>query len=90
MPELPEVEIVRKTLEPLLINHKITNIRIFLNKIVKNPDILTFKSKIVGQTIHKVERKAKLIIFVLDDDVLLSHLRMEGKYYYQKKDEKIN
>lgn len=90
MPELPEVETVRKTLEPLLINHKITNIRIFLNKIVKNPDILTFKSKIVGQTIHKVERKAKLIIFVLDDDVLLSHLRMEGKYYYQKKDEKIN
>ncbi len=90
MPELPEVETVRKTLEPLLINHKITEVKIFLNKIIKNPDILTFKSKIVGQTIHEIQRKAKLIIFVLDDDVLLSHLRMEGKYYYQKQDEKIN
>lgn len=90
MPELPEVETVRKILEPLLINHKIIGIRIFLNKIIKNPDILTFKSKILGQTIHEVQRKAKLLIFVLDDDVLLSHLRMEGKYYYQKQDEKIN
>lgn len=90
MPELPEVETVRKTLAPLLINHKIIGIKIFLDKIVKSPDLLTFKSKIVGQTIHEVARKAKLLIFVLDDDVLLSHLRMEGKYYYQKHDEKIN
>lgn len=84
MPELPEVETVRKTLDPLLTNHKIVDVRIFLNKIIKSSDVLTFKAKIIGQTIHKIERKAKLLIFVLDDDVLLSHLRMEGKYYYQK------
>lgn len=90
MPELPEVEIVRKTLAPLLINHKIIDIRIFLNKIIKEPDILSFQKKIVNQTFHEIKRKAKLLIFVLDDDVLLSHLRMEGKYYYQRKDEPID
>lgn len=90
MPELPEVEVVRKTLEPHLINHKITKIKIFLDKIIKNPDISNFKKRIINQTIHEIQRKGKLIIFVLDDDVLLSHLRMEGKYFYQKKEEIID
>ncbi|MDQ7983218.1 MAG: DNA-formamidopyrimidine glycosylase [Spiroplasma sp.] len=90
MPELPEVETVRKTLEPLLINHKIIGVRILLNKVIKDPDILIFKKRILNQTIRQVQRKAKLLIFVLDDDVLLSHLRMEGKYYYQKQDDLIN
>lgn len=90
MPELPEIEIVRKTLAPVLINHKITNVRIFLNKIIKEPDILTFKKRIINQTFHEIKRKAKLLIFVLDNDVLLSHLRMEGKYYYQRQNEPID
>lgn len=90
MPELPEVEVVRKTLAPLLANHKITDVKIFLNKIIKEPDTVTFKKRIVSQTIHEIRRKAKLLIFVLDDDVLLSHLRMEGKYYYQRKTEPID
>ncbi|MGL5268222.1 MAG: DNA-formamidopyrimidine glycosylase [Spiroplasma sp.] len=90
MPELPEVEIVRKTLAPVLINHKITDVRILLNKIIKEPDILSFQKRIVGQTFHEIRRKAKLLIFVLNDDVLLSHLRMEGKYYYQRQNEPID
>lgn len=90
MPELPEVEIVRKTLTPVLINHKIIDVRIFMNKIIKEPDILSFQKRIIGQTFQEIKRKAKLIIFVLDDDVLLSHLRMEGKYYYQRQNEPID
>lgn len=90
MPELPEVEVVRKTLTPLLVGRRIVDVRIFMNKIIKEPDILTFKTKILNQTFQAVERKAKLIIFKLDKDVLLSHLRMEGKYYYQKPDAPIN
>lgn len=90
MPELPEVEVVRKTLEPLLVNRKIIDVRIFLNKIIKEPEILKFKEKIINQTFQEVRRKAKLLIFVLSDDVLLSHLRMEGKYYYKKHNEPID
>lgn len=90
MPELPEVEVVRRTLAPLLVNHKIIDVKIFLNKIIKDPDIENFKARILNQTFREVKRKAKLLIFVLDDDVLLSHLRMEGKYYYQKNTEPID
>lgn len=87
MPELPEVETVRKTLQPLLINHKITNVKIFLDKIIKMPTIQQFSKQIIGQTINDIQRVGKLLIFILDDYVLLSHLRMEGKYYFQKKNE---
>lgn len=90
MPELPEVEVVRRTLEPLLVGRKIVDVRILMNKIIKEPDILTFKAKILNQTFQAVGRKAKLLIFQLDDDVLLSHLRMEGKYYYQQPDAPID
>lgn len=90
MPELPEVETVRKTLEPWLVNRKIIDVRIFLNKVIKEPDIDTFKNEIINQTFQAVKRKAKLLIFEFDNDVLLSHLRMEGKYYYQKKDDAID
>ena len=40
-----------------------------------------FKDKIKNQKIHDVNRIGKHLIFILDDYVLLSHLRMEGKYY---------
>lgn len=90
MPELPEVETVRKNLEPLLVNHKIIAVRIFLNKIIKEPDINAFKNKIINQTFKAVKRKAKLLIFEFDDEVLLSHLRMEGKYYYQQNNEDVD
>lgn len=90
MPELPEVETVRKTLQPLLINHKIIGVRIFLNKIIKTPTVQQFSKQIIGQTINDVQRIGKLLIFILDDYVLLSHLRMEGKYFLQKNDEAID
>lgn len=90
MPELPEVETVRKTLQPLLIKHKIIGVRIFLNKIIKTPTTQQFSKQIIGQTINDVQRIGKLLIFILDDYVLLSHLRMEGKYFLQKNDEPID
>lgn len=90
MPELPEVEIVRKTLQPLLIKHKIIGVRLFLNKIIKAPTVQQFSKQIIGQTINDIQRIGKLLIFILDDYVLLSHLRMEGKYFLQKNNESID
>lgn len=90
MPELPEVETVCKTLYPLLVHHKIIDVKVFMNKVIKTSNPQTFINQIIGQTINDIQRVGKLIIFVLDDYVLLSHLRMEGKYYYQKKDTPTN
>lgn len=81
MPELPEVETVRKTLDHLLKGKKIQDVIINYSKIIKRPDsVKSFKDKMIGQTIQKVSRRGKFLVFSLDKDVLVSHLRMEGKY----------
>ena len=79
MPELPEVETVRKKLEGYLKGKKILDVKVLYPKIVEND--LTFFNKIIGQTINGVKRRGKWLIFDLDDYYLLSHLRMEGKYF---------
>lgn len=81
MPELPEVETIRKTLKNLVLNKEIKDIEVYWGKIIKHPDdVEHFKQIIVGQKIRDVKRKGKFLIFELDTDMLVSHLRMEGKY----------
>lgn len=82
MPELPEVETIRRTLKELVLNKKITGIEVFWGKIIKHPDdIEHFRQLVIGQTIRDVKRKGKFLIFELDTEMLVSHLRMEGKYF---------
>lgn len=81
MPELPEVEVVRKVLKESLSNLKINDIEIRYQNIIEN-DILDFKSNIIGKEIKDIKRYGKYLIFELDKGYILSHLRMEGKYFY--------
>lgn len=90
MPELPEVETVRRTLQPLVTNHKVIFADVFMDKIIKTSNKHTFLNQIMGQTINNIQRNGKLLIFILDDYALLSHLRMEGKYYYQQQNTPTN
>ncbi|OZM57944.1 DNA-formamidopyrimidine glycosylase [Lottiidibacillus patelloidae] len=88
MPELPEVETVRRTLVQLVLNKTIKDVDVFWPNIIKKPaDIEQFKHLLLGQTIHDIDRRGKFLKFMLDDYVLLSHLRMEGRYVFQKADE---
>ncbi len=80
MPELPEVETITKTLQHLVCNQTIEHVHIFWEKIIKHPNTEQFTDALVGQTIYDVKRKGKFLLFTLDDYVLVSHLRMEGKY----------
>ncbi len=81
MPELPEVETIRKTLKQLVTDKKITDVTIRWPKIIKQPDdIGHFKQLLVGETIYDIGRRGKFLLFYLDEYVLVSHLRMEGKY----------
>ncbi len=82
MPELPEVETVVNTLKPLIINKKIKKINLYINKLIKTHSVKEFCDILHFQTIHNLTRKGKHIIFHLDDNILISHLRMEGKYYF--------
>ncbi|KGX89084.1 DNA-formamidopyrimidine glycosylase [Pontibacillus litoralis] len=81
MPELPEVETIKKTLEHLVIGKTIEDITVNWPKIIQHPDdIKAFTIILKGQTIQRMDRRGKFLLFYLDTHVLISHLRMEGKY----------
>ena len=80
MPELPEVETVKRVLTPIVKDRKIVKIDILRQTIVNNqPD--AFVSYFENETFLDISRIGKFLIFHLTNDkVLISHLRMEGKY----------
>ena len=81
MPELPEVETVRRGLEKMILGKKISNIDIRYPKMIKT-DLDEFQKEMPGQVIQSMGRRGKYLLFYLSDKVLISHLRMEGKYFY--------
>ncbi len=81
MPELPEVQTIVSYLDSVLKGKTIKDIRLFREK-----NILTgakeFLSSLKGESFLSVSRRAKYLIFHLTNDkVIVSHLRMEGKYF---------
>ena len=87
MPELPEVETVRKELETLILGKKIEE-AILLREKNLTSDKALFLSNIKDATIVAMSRKGKCLRFEFDDGYCLySHLRMEGKYFLYPQDQ---
>lgn len=84
MPELPEVETVRKTLKRQINGEVIKSVDVLYDNIIEYPKVSEFKEKIKNQKINNINRKGKWLIFELDDYCMLSHLRMEGKYFIKE------
>jgi formamidopyrimidine-DNA glycosylase len=90
MPELPEVETVRRTLIELVTGKTIKQTIVTLPRIIQLPaDIEQFCMLLEGQTIGTVERRGKFLRLLLDDYTLVSHLRMEGRYGVYGSDEPV-
>ncbi|MBQ6730749.1 MAG: bifunctional DNA-formamidopyrimidine glycosylase/DNA-(apurinic or apyrimidinic site) lyase [Bacilli bacterium] len=80
MPELPEVETVKRVLEPIVKGRKIVKIDVLRATIVNN-QAETFVHYFENEQFLSISRIGKFLIFHLSNDkVLISHLRMEGKY----------
>ena len=82
MPELPEVEVVKRSLTSKLQNSIIKKVKI-------NDDRLRYRieknkiRKIVGFKIKKIERRSKFLLFFFNNDILmLVHLGMTGKFFF--------
>ena len=88
MPELPEVETVKETLKRQILKKKIKNIQVLYEGIIAT-DLNEFKKNIIGQEFIDITRRGKFLIFELNDYYLVSHLRMEGKYFLKKKKDEI-
>ncbi|WP_303972624.1 DNA-formamidopyrimidine glycosylase [Streptococcus merionis] len=79
MPELPEVETVRRGLEKLVLGRTIASVDVRVPRMV-TPEPEVFCLTVAGQTIQSLARRGKYLIFELDECLMISHLRMEGKY----------
>ena len=90
MPELPEVETVRRILEKRYVGKKIIDVDILYPKMIHSP-IEEFKANIEGQTITSISRKGKYLFINFSNEYsLISHLRMEGKYVLREKNEELS
>lgn len=90
MPELPEVETVRRTLIDLVAGKRIQSVTVKLPRIIQRPaEPEQFAAALAGHTIETVDRRGKFLIIKLDGIALVSHLRMEGRYSVNKSDEPV-
>ena len=90
MPELPEVETVKNGLKTKVLNKLITSCKVLYPGIIAYPDKELFIKQISNQTINDIKRRGKFLVFELDDYYLISHLRMEGKYFIKEPNETLS
>jgi formamidopyrimidine-DNA glycosylase len=87
MPELPEVETVRRGLQPVMEGAKILKAEV-RRKDLRFPFQKNFAARLHGQTVTGVSRRAKYLLADLaSGDVLLMHLGMSGSFRIKKLDE---
>lgn len=86
MPELPEVETIRRDLNKVLRGKKVASVVVRKRKLVRS-NARTFGRGLKGQVIERIDRRGKLLIFALKDRgrYLLVHLKMTGQLIYQDK-----
>jgi formamidopyrimidine-DNA glycosylase len=81
MPELPEVEHVVRALRRAVSGRRILAVELNLPRLLSAPSPAAFKRKLRGASITGVSRRGKYILVALDNDqVLVVHLRMTGKF----------
>ena len=88
MPELPEVEVVRRSLNEFITGSKINKVSIF-NKNLRYKISKKFKKSIQGQKIISIFRRGKFLLIQLENkNFILIHLGMTGKIFIKRKFDK--
>ncbi len=88
MPEIAEVETVRNTLKNRILNKKILDVKIYYKPIVLDNE-KEIKENLINKEFIDIKRIGKWLLFETDTHYLLSHLRMEGKYFLKKQDDPL-
>jgi formamidopyrimidine-DNA glycosylase len=83
MPELPEVELVVRSLNRLIKGRRIVRAILLRARLAPETSPRSFARRLRGARIEKVGRRGKHILFMLDNArVLIVHLRMTGRFLY--------
>lgn len=81
MPELPEVELVARSLDKLIRGRRVVEAELLRPRLAPNSDPNAFGSALAETAINFVHRRGKHILFDLDNDrTLITHLRMSGRF----------
>jgi formamidopyrimidine-DNA glycosylase len=87
VPELPEVETIRRDLEPLVTGRRITGIEVdpATLPLLAGTTIEVLRENLVGRTVEALGRRGKYLLFGLDDGrTFVVHLRMTGRLTWRK------
>jgi len=83
MPELPEVETIKRELGKIVLGKKIREVCVHNPKVIREPDVKEFKKGLSGATIKNILRRAKVLILELSNGMsLVIHLKMTGQLVY--------
>ena len=88
MPELPEVETIKRELQKVLHGKTITGVDILWPKVISPTFVNTFRKIVIGQKIKKLERRAKMLLVYLTEQndkatlCLVIHLKMTGQLIF--------
>jgi len=77
MPELPEVETVRRGIEPWILQREVTSVEVRVTKL-RHPIQTDLARQLAGQTVHAVERRGKYLLLRFANGSLILHLGMSG------------
>ncbi len=80
MPELPEVETLRRDLDKEVVGRRIKAVEVTgMRAIRRHPNKKHFIAKVEGHKIERVSRRGKYLLLSLGDEVLVIHLGMSGQ-----------
>lgn len=83
MPEMPEVETIRRSLIEKVSGRRIVEVEFLLSRLVKWPAAAEFQAVLTNKTITNLTRRGKYLLFHLDDErIMVVHLRMTGRLRY--------
>lgn len=83
MPELPEVETIRRAIEPVLVGRRFERVEIFDHRLVRPLEPIEVAAELEGECVEAVDRRGKYLIVRFESGrVLLVHLRMTGGFRY--------
>ena len=85
MPELPEVETIRRDLQGEVVGRKIKSVEVRNGRTVRrHPSAKQFRARLEGRTIKSIERSGKYLLLTLDDGAtLVVHLGMTGQLTFR-------
>ncbi|MBE3590026.1 MAG: bifunctional DNA-formamidopyrimidine glycosylase/DNA-(apurinic or apyrimidinic site) lyase [Firmicutes bacterium] len=82
MPELPEVETVRRSLAPVVEGRRIADLHILAAHVIEG-EADAFARAVRGRRVRRLERRGKYLLFSLEPPATLAfHLRMTGRLLY--------